>query len=71
MTDIERAAALPKLGYAETTPDKPEGSADKKFKEIVKIFIRTWPFLLPLIIGYWREKTLSKAAVFGSEKSKD
>jgi len=71
MTDIDRVAALPKFGYAETTPDKPEGSADKKFKEIVKIFIRTWPFLLPLIIGYWREKTLSKSATYGSAANKD
>lgn len=71
MTNIDRAAALPKFGYADTSPDKPEGSAEKNFKEIVKIFIRTWPFLLPLIIGYWREKTLSKAATFDPSKDKD
>jgi len=71
MTDIDRASALPKFGYADTTPDKPEGSADKKFTEIVKIFIRTWPFLLPLIIGYWRERTLSKSAVFGPSRNTD
>ncbi len=70
MTDIDRAAALPRIGRAGATPDKPEGAADKKFKEIVKVFIRTWPFIIPLIIGYWHEKTLSKSAAAVSSKDK-
>jgi len=65
---MDRARALPKLGFADTAPGKPEGSSDKKFTEIVKIFIRTWPFIIPLVVGYWREKTLSKAAAAGSGK---
>jgi len=71
MSDMARARALPKLGFADTAPGKPEGSSDKKFKEIVKIFIRTWPFIIPLVVGYWREKTLSKAAATGSGKGTD
>jgi ABC-type multidrug transport system fused ATPase/permease subunit len=71
MSDIDRARALPKLGFADTAPGKPEGSSDKKFKEIVRIFVRTWPFIIPLVVGYWREKTLSKATATGSGKDTD
>jgi len=33
---------------------------DKRgFSDVIKIFIRTWPYLLPQILGYWREYVFS------------
>ena len=50
------AQALPFLGdggrreaAAAETPD------ERGFVAIVKIFARTWPYLLPHIVGYWRQ----------------
>ncbi len=54
---MKQARALPFWGEGEapaaSEPDKaPE---EQGFVAIVRIFIRTWPYLLPQIVGHWRE----------------
>ena len=57
MNDIERANALPFLSEAkaESGPIKENSLEDTGFLSILKIFSRTWPFILPFIKGYWYE----------------
>ena len=57
MNDIERANALPFLSEAkaESEPIKENSLEDTGFLSILKIFSRTWPFILPFIKGYWYE----------------
>ena len=31
--------------------------------DVLKIFIRTWPFLIPMVLGYWRELGGARSAV--------
>lgn len=62
MSNIDRADAL-------TTWDgfeKPPGRDDvdqRRFSDVLLIFVRTWPYLRPLVMGYWREKVLGEAGV--------
>ena len=56
--DEARAAnALPFLGGGEALPESAAAAkvADRGFVAIIKIFARTWPYLLPYVAGYWRE----------------
>ena len=57
MDELEQAQALPFLGDDKQLQQagKGEGKDDRGFLAIVKIFVRTWPYLLPHIVGYWRE----------------
>ena len=34
------------------------------FRDVFKVFIRTWPYLATLVLGYWREKTLLRSQLF-------
>ena len=36
-------------------PEADDGRDDRGFVAILKIFARTWPYLLPHAVGYWRE----------------
>lgn len=57
MDELKQAKALPFWGKGEA-PARSEtaGAPDERgFVAIIKIFARTWPYLLPQIIGYWRE----------------
>ena len=56
--DEARAAnALPFLGNGEALPESAAAAkvADRGFVAIIKIFARTWPYLSPYVVGYWRE----------------
>ena len=57
MTNLTRAQALPFLGKGDdaTVADKLPAGREHGFVDIAMIFARTWPFLRPCILGYWRE----------------
>ena len=60
MTDVDRDLArvgqLPKWGAAPLPSDRNRHPADDRhgFADIVRVFIRTWPYIMPLVFGYWR-----------------
>ena len=66
MSDQDRIDALPKWGAASTEQSGggEEAQDHRGFTAVVKIFLRTWPFLLPLVAGYWREFTLLRWSGF-------
>ncbi len=54
---MKEARAFPFWGKGEAPPEtararEPDG---RKFAAIIRIFARTWPYLLPHVLGYWRE----------------
>jgi hypothetical protein len=51
--------ALPSWGDADT-PAHRDHSLDSS--DILGVFVRTWPFLLPQILGYWKEFSLTGPA---------
>lgn len=57
MEELRQARALPFIGNGEAPArsEKAEAPDESGFVAIIKIFVRTWPYLLPHIIGYWRE----------------
>ena len=32
------------------------------FADVMRIFLRAWPYLLPMVLGYWRERTIVREA---------
>ncbi len=68
MNDQDRVHALPSWGDAPLPTDRaPSQPVDARgFSEIIKILIRTWPYLLPLVLGYWREYTPGPRPVLAS-----
>jgi ABC-type multidrug transport system fused ATPase/permease subunit len=57
MDGVKQAWSLPFWGSGEA-PSETERAREpdeRGFVAIIKIFARTWPYLLPHIIGYWRE----------------
>ena len=52
-----QAAALSFLGGGEAPPGQAAGDGrdERGFVAILRIFARTWPYLLPHAVGYWRE----------------
>ena len=54
---MKQARALPFWGEGEAPTTREPGDApdEQGFVAIVRIFIRTWPYLLPQILGRWRE----------------
>ena len=64
--DIERANALTRGKGdppADLSAEKAALESDQRgFLAIVGIFMRSWPYLRPLIVGFWREKTLTGMA---------
>ena len=60
---MKQARALPFLGKGEAPPqeERVREADGRRFAAIIKIFARTWPYLLPHIIGYWREIPRSRA----------
>lgn len=63
MDDLKQVKALSFGGAGDIPPDHDKGrEADKRsFRDVMKIFIRTWPFLKPSVIGYWRELSRVRA----------
>ncbi|MDE0662256.1 MAG: ABC transporter ATP-binding protein [Gammaproteobacteria bacterium] len=54
---MKEAGALPFWGGGKASPKAAGGGEGdhRNFTAIVRIFARTWPYLLPHIVGYWRE----------------
>jgi len=54
--------ALPSWGDTDVPRyrDRYRGTDKRGFSDVIKIFIRTWPYLLPQILGYWREYAVSR-----------
>ncbi len=67
MDGMKQAQALPFWGKGEAPPETERtGEPDERgFAAIIKIFARTWPYLLPHIIGYWREVSRRQPAGTG------
>ncbi|MCY3839842.1 MAG: ABC transporter ATP-binding protein [Gammaproteobacteria bacterium] len=68
---MKEARALPFWGKGQTPPqaDRARKPDQRNFAAIVKIFVRTWPYLLPHIIGYWRE--IPRRRPFGNGETRD
>jgi len=49
-------------GYIPPERDKTPDTDQRGFSEIIKIFLRSWPFLAPYIFGYWREVSRVRSA---------
>ena len=58
--DAERVGALPLWGEAPLPPDRTRADdADGRgFTDVVRILLRTWPWLKPMVVGTWRERAL-------------
>ena len=67
MDGMKQAQALPFWGKGEAPPktERVREPDERGFGAIVKIFARTWPYLLPQVIGYWREVPGSRLSVDG------
>ncbi len=68
MNDLERSRALPPWGDAHIPADRDHtDSADVQgFRDVIKVFIRTWPFLITQVFGYWRVFPLVRSRLFAS-----
>jgi ABC-type multidrug transport system fused ATPase/permease subunit len=57
MDEMKQAQALPFFSNGEALPksERAREPGERGFAAIIKIFARTWPYLLPHMIGYWRE----------------
>jgi ABC-type multidrug transport system fused ATPase/permease subunit len=64
--DQELANALPSWGDAELPSDRDRHleTDTRGFSDVLKIFIRTWPYLLPQILGYWHEFSVARSSRF-------
>ena len=64
---MKQAHALPFWGKGEAPPKTQRAREPdaRGFAAIVKIFARTWPYLLPQVIGYWRDGSRSRPAADG------
>ena len=58
--DAERVGALPLWGEAPLPPDRyrSDDADGRGFTDVVRILLRTWPWLKPMVIGTWRERAL-------------
>lgn len=54
MSGSDSTSALPVWGNAEipTDRDRTVDSEERGFIDIIKIFIRSWPFMVPQTVGY-------------------
>lgn len=61
--DEIRVRAIPTWGPGDIPPERNEPASDVNgFTDVLKIFVRTWPFILPLAMGYWRERAVMASA---------
>ena len=68
---MKEARALPfwGKGQAPAHTDGTRAGDQRNLGAIVRIFARTWPYLLPHIVGYWRE--IPHRRPFGSGEARD
>ena len=58
--DRRRLDAIPIWGAGPIPParDRDEVEEVRGFTDVVRIFLRTWPYLVPMVLGYWRERAV-------------
>ncbi|MEC8867703.1 MAG: hypothetical protein VYC86_02705, partial [Pseudomonadota bacterium] len=70
--DDQRANAISVWGPAKLPSDtEVRDSEDRGFNAVFRIFLRTWPYLRPMLIGYWRDRTVLPAWFWQSTGSPD
>ena len=64
MDDLKQARALPFWGEGDAPPEsRPDKAPEEQgLVAVFRIFIRTWPYLWPQIVGRWRELPRGKDA---------
>ena len=62
MNDSHRVRALPVWGAGAIPPERDRSAENdgRGFADVVRIFLRTWPYLAPMVLGYWREHDLGQ-----------
>jgi len=57
MDELKQARALPFWGQGEDPPESQPSKApeEQDLVAVFRIFVRTWPYLWPQIVGRWRE----------------
>ena len=58
--DRRRLDAIPIWGAGPIPParDRDEVEDVRGFTDVLRIFFRTWPYLVPMVLGYWRERAI-------------
>ena len=58
--DRRRRDAIPVWSAGPIPParDRDEVEDVRGFTDVLRIFFRTWPYLLPMVLGYWRERAI-------------
>lgn len=58
--DRRRLDAIPIWGAGPISPERDHEEVEdvRGFADVMRIFFRTWPYLLPMVLGYWRERTV-------------
>ena len=58
--DRRRLDAIPVWGAGSIPPERDhvEVKDVRGFADVMRIFFRAWPYLLPMVLGYWRERAV-------------
>jgi len=69
MDNLKQTRVLPFWGNGEDpgTSEMKAAPDRRGFTDILKIFVRTWPYLIPQIVGYWHEIPRRTAADLDGE----
>lgn len=67
--DQRRLAAIPVWGDGEIPANRlrSDGPDVRGFVDVMRVFLRTWPYLLPMVLGYWRERGITMASWSGRQ----
>lgn len=72
MDDLKQARALPFWGEGDTPPELTSKAPEEQgFVAVFRIFVRTWPYLWPQIVGRWRELPRNRAADAAGDAAAD
>ena len=58
--DRRRLDSIPVWGAGPIPSERAhaEVKSVRGFADVMRIFLRAWPYLLPMVLGYWRERTI-------------
>lgn len=58
--DRRRLDAIPIWGAGPIPPERDHDEVKdvRGFADVMRIFLRAWPYLLPMVLGYWRERAI-------------
>ena len=62
--DRRRLDSIPVWGAGPIPSERAhaEVKSVRGFADVMRIFLRAWPYLLPMVLGYWRERTIVREA---------